>query len=184
MPNSFYPEFLMPPETIAPAVTEPRTLLFPELDAELALTRAMLSLVPWEQADSKPHPRSMKLGNLATHVAQLPNFLAVMATTDVLHFKPEDFAPPAIGSTADLLALFDTESAKMHAALAQLDWVRLDASWKMMMGEHTLIDNKRGYLLRHMGVNHLVHHRAQLGVYLRLLDVKIPGSYGPSADEM
>ena len=184
MPNSSNGEPLIPPETIAPAVTEPRALLFPEIDAELALTRAMLSLVPWEQADFKPHPRSMKLGNLATHVAQLPNFLTVMATTDVLHFKPEEFTPPAIGSTADLLSLFDTESAKMHDALTHLDWARLDGSWKMVMGEHTIIDNKRGYLLRHMGVNHLVHHRAQLGVYLRLLDIRIPGSYGPSADEM
>lgn len=174
----------MPPETSTPTAAEPRVLLFPEIDAELALTRTMLSLVPWEQSEFKPHPRSMKLGSLATHVAQLPSFLTVMATTDELHFKPEDFAPPALGSTADLLALFDTESTRMHAALANLDWARLDGSWKMTMGEHTLIDNKRGFLLRHMGVNHLVHHRAQLGVYLRLLDIKIPGSYGPSADEM
>lgn len=174
----------MSPETTAPASTEPYTLLFPDIDAELAVTRTMLSLVPWAQSTYTPHARSMTLGSLAAHLAQLPNFLTVMATTDVLDFKPEDFASPQLGSTDDLVALFDVESAKMRDALAQLDWARLDGAWKMQMGGHVVIDGKRGFLLRHMGINHLVHHRAQLGVYLRMLDVKIPGSYGPSADEM
>lgn len=157
-------------------------LLYPELTAELAVTREMLSRVPWAQSAYKPHTKSMSLGGLAAHVAQLPGFLTAMAATDVLHYKPEDFAPPPIGDTDALVALFDAECVKLHAALGGMDSARLNGSWKMMMGEQTFIDGQRAFLLRHMGINHLVHHRAQLGVYLRLLDVAIPGSYGPSAD--
>lgn len=168
----------------ADATTNPITRLLPELETELALVRQMLALVPWEDAGWTPHPKSMTLGFLATHLAQLPGFLTGMSVMDELDFRPEDFAPPALNSTAELLALFDDESAKMRAALAALDWSRLNGTWKMTMGGQTIIDNQRGFLLRHMGVNHMVHHRAQLGVYLRLRDVPIPGSYGPSADTM
>ena len=173
---------LLPNHAVPSAVTDPIALLFPELDTELAVTRTILGIVPWEHAEWKPHPRSGTLGKLATHVAQLPNFATTMATMDVLHFNPEDFKPAPVTSTAELVALFDTEAAKMRAALATLDHERLNGSWKMLFGGNAMIDNQRAFLLRHMGINHLVHHRAQLGVYLRLLDVKIPGSYGPSAD--
>ncbi len=163
-------------------VTSAVPLLYPELEAELGVTRAVLACVPWDKADWKPHPKSMSLRGLATHVAQLPNFMTVMASTDVLDFKPENFAPPAVASTDELLALFDAEVVKMHAAMGAMNWTTLSGSWKMQMGGHTFIDGQKAFLLRHMGINHLVHHRAQLGVFLRLLDVAIPGSYGPSAD--
>ena len=164
--------------------THPVPLLFPELDDEIVVTRSMLALVPFDEPGWKPHPKSMSLSGLAIHVAQLPNFTTTMALTDVLDFKPEDFAPPPITNTAELLALYDEEVAKMRAALSSLDWARLDGTWKMTMGGHEIVNGKRGYLIRHMGINHSVHHRAQLGVYLRLLGVKLPGSYGPSADTM
>ncbi len=166
----------------ADPTTAPLALLYPDLQAELAVTRDLLTRVPWDRADWKPHPKSMSLRSLASHVAQLPGFLTAMTAMDVLEFKPENFAPPALENTDALVAMFDVEAAKMHAVLAGLDWAGLNGSWKMTMGGHTIIDNQRAFLLRHMGINHLVHHRAQLGVYLRLLDVAIPGSYGPSAD--
>jgi uncharacterized damage-inducible protein DinB len=168
--------------TVPSSISDPLALLYPELDAELAVTRTILSIVPWEHADWKPHARSMSLRQLATHVAQLPSFATAMASMDVLQFKPEDFKPAPVTSSDELVALFDAEAEKMRAALGTLDVERLNGSWKMMMGEHTILDGQRAFLLRHMGINHIVHHRAQLGVYLRLLDVKIPGSYGPSAD--
>ena len=175
----------MTPEPVADvAERDAIAVLFPELEAELAVTRSILAIVPWDQQAWKPHTRSMSLGQLATHVAQLPNFATVMANTDAMDFKPEDFKAPTLHSTSELLSLFDAEANKMRSALNALDWKRLDGSWKMTMGGHTIVDGPRGMLLRHMGINHLVHHRAQLGVYLRLLDVKIPGSYGPSADTM
>ena len=161
---------------------EPIALLYPELEAELATTRSILAIVPWEHADWKPHPRSGSLRQLSCHVAQLPDFAMAMATMDVLHFKPEDFKAPDVRNTDELVALFDAKVATMRGALSALDWQKLDGTWKMQMGENVIITGQRAYLLRHMGINHIVHHRAQLGVYLRLLDVKIPGSYGPSAD--
>ncbi len=161
---------------------DPIALLYPELDAELAITRKMLAIVPWEHAEWKPHPRSGSLRKLACHVAQLPDFAMTMATTDVLQFRPEDFKAPDVRNTDELVAMFDAKSATMRSALSELDWQKLDGTWKMQMGENVILTGQRAMLLRHMGINHLVHHRAQLGVYLRLLDVKIPGSYGPSAD--
>ena len=163
---------------------DPIAVLYPELEAELAVTRSLLAIVPWEQAAWKPHAKSMSLGQLATHVAQLPNFTTAMANTDTLDFSPEDFKAPTLGSTAELVAMFDNEVASMRVAIGALDWTRMDGSWTMTMGGHKIVDGQRAMLIRHMGINHLVHHRAQLGVYLRLLDVKIPGSYGPSADTM
>ena len=164
--------------------TDPIAVLYPELDTELAVTRSMLALVPFEKAAWKPHPKSMALSSLAIHTAQLPGFTTTMAATDALDFRPEDFTPPPVTNTAELLALFDDEVAKMRAALSSLDWSRLNGTWKMTMGGHEIVNGQSGYLIRHMGINHIVHHRAQLGVYLRLLDVKLPGSYGPSADTM
>jgi uncharacterized damage-inducible protein DinB len=172
----------MPAVSPADPSTAPLALLYPDLHTELAVTRDILARVPWEQADWRPHPKSMTLRALAIHVAQLPGFLTGMTVTDVMDFKPEDFAPPPIASTDELHALFDSESAKTHAVLKGIDWAKLNGTWKMTFGGHTVIDNQRAFLLRHMGISHLVHHRAQLGVYLRLLDVAIPGSYGPSAD--
>jgi uncharacterized damage-inducible protein DinB len=166
----------------AAVMPEPVSTLYPDMEAELATTRRMLERVPIEQGDWKPHGKSMSLLALASHVAQLPAFAAIIASTEVLHFNPADFGQPSLSSTADLLALFDEKAAVMRAAFAALDAERLAGTWKMMMGEHTFVEGQRAALLRTMGINHLVHHRAQLGVYLRLLDVKIPGSYGPSAD--
>ena len=161
---------------------DPVALLLPDLATELAVTRALLARVPWEKADWKPHAKSMSLGGLAGHVALMPGFMTAMAALDVLEFSPAAFAPPVMNSADDLVAYFDAECTKLHASLAGMDWPRMQGNWKMMAGGRAFIDNSRGFLLRHMGINHLVHHRAQLGVYLRLLDVPIPGSYGPSAD--
>jgi uncharacterized damage-inducible protein DinB len=161
---------------------DPIALLYPELDGELAMTRQILAIVPWEHADWKPHPRSGSLRTLACHVAQLPDFAMAMATMDVLHFRKEDFKAPDVRNTDELVAMFDAKVETLRGALSALDWQKLDGTWKMQMGDTVILSGQRAALLRHMGINHLVHHRAQLGVYLRLLDVKIPGSYGPSAD--
>ena len=169
-------------ETATALVTDPIAQLFPELDMELAVTRKILSIVPMERADWKPHPRSMSLGQLAVHVAQLPGFATEMASADVTPFDPAAWEPAPVRDATELLALFDAEATKLRAALGALDHARLNGNWKMTMGDQAILDGQRSTMIRHMGINHLVHHRAQLGVYLRLLDVKIPGSYGPSAD--
>jgi uncharacterized damage-inducible protein DinB len=160
----------------------PAAMLFPELDAELATTRKFLSLVPIDKAEWRPHGKSMTLVALAAHVAQLPDFGIAMIAMDVLNFNPADFKTPAIHSAADLVAMFDEKAAKLRGLMASMDMAKLTGEWKMMMGTQEFVRGQRAYLLRSMFVNHLVHHRAQLGVYLRMLDVQIPGSYGPSAD--
>jgi uncharacterized damage-inducible protein DinB len=163
---------------------DPIALLCADLDTELATTRKMLALVPMERADWKPHEKSMTLGALSIHLAQLPAFGSGMCATDVLVFDPVQWKPPVVTSATGLLELFDEKSASLKAMLSQQSWQTLRGTWSMEMGGARMLHGERAFMLRHMCINHLVHHRAQLGVYLRLLDVEIPGSYGPSADTM
>jgi uncharacterized damage-inducible protein DinB len=165
-----------------PTQTNPIALLFPELEMELAVTRKMLAAVPLEQAEWKPHAKSSALLALTNHLVSLLDFTKAIAAMDVLPYDPAAFKSAPITGTADLLDRFDTKAESLRAVLAQLDWARLNGQWKMTMGERVFVEGQRALMLRQMGINHIVHHRAQLGVYLRLLDVKVPGSYGPSAD--
>ncbi len=167
---------------IDPTNTAPAALLFPEFETELAVARSMIALVPFEQADWRPHAKSMSLLGVANHLLQLLDFTRSIATMDVLPFDPAAWKTPAYSGTEALVEAFDTKAAQLRPVMAALDWDSLNGSWKMVMGEHAIVGGQRALMLRHMGINHIVHHRAQLGVYLRLLDVKIPGSYGPSAD--
>ncbi len=166
----------------AVASESPVALLFPELADELAITRALLSLAPGDQFDWAPHPKSMTLGTLTSHIAGLPALGTVIISVDSLEFDRAAWVPQRLVDTDAVLALFDGECAKLHAALDTLDWDKLNATWQMTMGGQVALSGLRRVLLRKMAINHLVHHRAQLGVYLRLLEIKLPGSYGPSAD--
>jgi uncharacterized damage-inducible protein DinB len=167
-----------------PTNTDPVALLFPELDTELAVTRSFLALVPFDHAEWRPHAKSGTLMSVAYHLVQLLDFTSSIATMDELQYDPPAWATPALRDTSDLLALFDTKAGQLRRALAGLEWEQLNGSWKFAMGAHVIVGGQRALMLRHMGINHMVHHRAQLGVYLRMLEVKIPGSYGPSADTM
>jgi uncharacterized damage-inducible protein DinB len=172
----------MSPEAAAAPAGDPIALLFPDLEGEIATTRAMLAAVPFDKFSWKPHAKSMSLAQLATHVAQLPSFATAIIAMDELVFDPTNWQPAVVEGTDALVALFDSEVVTMKGALAALDWAKLNGTWRMVMNGQAVISGQRASLIRKMGINHLVHHRAQLGVYLRLLDVKIPGSYGPSAD--
>jgi uncharacterized damage-inducible protein DinB len=158
--------------------------LYADLDLELAATRRVLERVPFEHWDWKPHEKSMSLGSLATHLAQLPNFGEVIATTEELDMAATPFPRPEVKSRSELIALFDDRAESMREAVAGLDEARLAGNWKLRMGDMVFLDAPRSLLLRQHGISHPVHHRAQLTVYLRLLNVAVPGMYGPSADEM
>ena len=158
--------------------------LYADLDVELAATRRVLERVPFEHWDWRPHAKSMPLGRLATHLAELPRFAQAMATTDEFDLGAMGDAPTTVSSRETLLALFDGNAASMRATVATLDEARLAQHWKLTMGDHVLLDAPRSLLLRQHGVSHPVHHRAQLTVYLRMLDVPVPGLYGPSADDV
>ena len=160
----------------------PLTLLYPDLESELRTTRRMLERVPDGQDDYRPHEKSMTLGGLATHLAQLPGFGIAMLTSD--EFDPMNRPPtPKPASTAERLKVFDQLSAKMRELIQQLTWENTKVVWKIKSGDRVFVEGPRGVMLRSALITHMAHHRAQLGVYLRLLGVPIPGSYGPSADE-
>ena len=158
-------------------------LLLVEFDNEMNKTRATLERVPADKPEFAPHPRSMPLGRLAPHVAQLPAFGEIILTTPELDFAKGKFTPYPMESAAQLVKLFDEAAAKTRKALAGVQDDAWMEHWKLMMQGKSLFEGSRFLAYRQMFLNHLVHHRAQLGVYLRLNDKPVPATYGPSADD-
>lgn len=157
-------------------------LLRQEFSDEGAATRRMLERVPEASFSWKPHAKSMTLGRLASHVADLPSRCVSIVTADSFVRNPG--TPPfQAASQADLLAHFDEAAAAAKAALSGLREDQLSALWTLKFGEQTMVTLPRALALRRIFFNHLIHHRGQLSVYLRLLDVPVPGMYGPSADD-
>jgi uncharacterized damage-inducible protein DinB len=158
-------------------------LLRLEFDEEMASTRRMLERVPDASLGWKPHDKSMTLGRLASHVADLPNRCATIIGMDVF-VRPANATPFVAGSAQELLEHFDKASGDARQALAGLSDEQLPGTWTMKFGERTMVELPRAMALRRVFMDHLIHHRGQLSVYLRLLDVPIPGMYGPSADDV
>jgi uncharacterized damage-inducible protein DinB len=158
-------------------------LLLPEFDAEMMKTRTTLERVPDGKAEFAPHPRSMPLGKLAPHVAQLAGFGLAVLTTPELDFAKGSHKPLAFESAAQLVRAFDEGAANARGALAGLPDSAWEENWKLSFQGKPIFDGSRFLAYRQMFINHLVHHRAQLGVYLRLNGAKVPSVYGPSADE-
>ena len=157
-------------------------MILPEWDMEMANSRKILACVPDGKFDYKPHEKSMTLGNLAAHVAELAGWAKETMTLEKLVIEPS-FKPQRPTTTAELLEVFDKCSGSGRAAIAAASDADYGKQWSLVFGEHTVFTMPRAAVLRGVVMNHHIHHRAQLGVYLRLLDVKIPGMYGPSADE-
>jgi hypothetical protein len=158
-------------------------LLLSELDDEIKKTRAMLERVPI-QPDFKPHPKSMPLGKLAPHVAELAGFGLTILTTPELDFGSGPPRPrPPFESAEQLAKAFDEGAAKVRAALKSVPDSAWTESWKLSFKGKPIFSGSRFLAYRQMFLNHLVHHRAQLGVYLRLNDKPLPATYGPSADD-
>jgi uncharacterized damage-inducible protein DinB len=161
--------------------------LLSEYDRETARTRKVLEAIP-ENADFawKPHEKSMPLGRLAVHVTDMTGDWALHSLTlDKLEFPADHkFDPYVPASKAALLEKFDKELKGVRSALESTAPEKWDENWKLVFAGQTWIDQPRYQVFRDMVINHLVHHRAQLGVYIRLLGGKLPGCYGPSADEM
>ena len=157
-------------------------LLYPELDRELDKTRRMLERFPDGKAGWAPHQKSKSLDALASHIASLPRHGARLIETDELDAATRP-SPARASNAADLLSLFDESVAALRQALPKATADLLERPWTLRMGPRVLIAAPRRELIRDMLISHIVHHRAQLGVYYRLLDVPVPGTYGPSADE-
>jgi uncharacterized damage-inducible protein DinB len=164
--------------------TSLRTLLLPELEHEFAKTRKMLTVVPDGHNDFKPHEKSMSLSHLAGHVAEMPEFIVTMLTSPDLDMGKTPFVPYRMETKQQAIAHFDQAADAAITAVKQTSDETFHQFWKLTYHGHPIFTGDRYTAYREMGVNHIVHHRAQLGVYLRLLNVAIPGTYGPSADEM
>jgi uncharacterized damage-inducible protein DinB len=161
-------------------------LLLPELDNELAITRRVLERVPDDRGEWRPHPKSFPLPHLAQLVARLPGWTAMMMQRTELDISPVDgpkFPGYTTEKTATLLDEFDRNAAAARAAIQQAGDDQFQVPWTLKRAGETIATMSRYQMLRSMVFNHLVHHRAQLGVYLRLLDLPVPPMYGPTADE-
>jgi uncharacterized damage-inducible protein DinB len=157
-------------------------MLSKEMEQEAETTRKMLSRVPNDKYDWKPHEKSMTIQRLATHIADIPSWVDMALTTDELDFANNNHQEPIITNTEQLLAYLEKCVAEGKAALANAKEDQLDELWTMRNGEQIYMVSTKGEVIR-MSFSQIVHHRAQLGVFLRLLNVPIPGSYGPSADD-
>ena len=158
-------------------------LLLLEFDEEMKKTRTTLERVPADKPNFAPHPKSMPLGKLAPHVAQLAGFGLSILSGPGLDFAQGSYRPSALESAAQLVRVFDEGAAKVRSALARLPDEAWRQSWKLSLSGKTIFEGTRSLAYREMFLNHIVHHRAQLGVYLRLNDRPVPSIYGPSADE-
>jgi uncharacterized damage-inducible protein DinB len=161
-----------------------RTLLLPELEHEFAKTRKMLERVPDGQNAFKPHHKSMPLSHLAGHVAELPEFITTVLTSPNVDMSTMSFTPYRMETMQQALAQFDQLADTTITTVKNMSDEAFQQNWILSWKGHELFNGNRYTAYREMGVNHLIHHRAQLSVYLRELGVAIPGCYGPSADEM
>jgi uncharacterized damage-inducible protein DinB len=158
-------------------------LLLPEFDAEMKSTRATLERIPADKPEFAPHPKSMPLGKLAPHVAQLAGFGLSILTTPQLDFSASSYKPLPLESAAQLVSVLDEGAAKVRSALIALPDEAWKQDWKLLFSGKPLFEGARFLAYRAMFLNHIIHHRAQLGVYLRLNGQPVPAIYGPSADD-
>ncbi|HMG66265.1 MAG TPA: DinB family protein [Chitinophagaceae bacterium] len=155
-----------------------------ELNVESASTQKILERVPIEKASWKPHEKSMTLGRLATHVADIPHWISRIITVDDWDFAVQGFSRHVSESQEELLNIFQEKRDKAIADLGTMNEEDFNKTWIVRNGDKMRRELPKKIAIRSWGFSHLVHHRGQLSVYLRLLDVPVPGMYGPSADEM
>lgn len=160
--------------------------LLPEFDYESASTRKMLERVPDGKFDFRPHPKSMTMGELASHMATIPLWGISTLEQDSFDVAPVDGEPwkaPTFNTVKELVDGFDQGTARVRAALARISDADMMKPWSLLKGGKALFTMPRVEVLRSFIFNHAIHHRAQLGVYLRMNDIPLPAIYGPSADD-
>lgn len=161
-------------------------MILPEFDQEMANTRKVLERVPEDKLDWQPHPKSHTIGWNANHLADIPNWVPVTLTQSSFDFAPvggEPYKLPSFKTRKEILDLFDRNVAAARKAIAEFKDADVGAMWSLLQGGNVLMTMPRSAVLRSFVLNHIVHHRAILCVYLRLNDVPVPGMYGPSGDE-
>jgi uncharacterized damage-inducible protein DinB len=157
-------------------------MLLKEMEQEAQTTRKMLERIPNDKFDWQPHEKSMTVRKLASHIAELPTWVSMTILTDHLDFAENPYTAIDINNTTELLALFEKSLAEGKAELEKTNEDELLKNWTLSNGDQIYSVAQKVEIIR-MTYSQIVHHRAQLGVFLRLLNVPIPGSYGPSADD-
>ncbi len=158
-------------------------ILLQDYEVEAKNTRTTLERIPAHLADFKPHEKSMPMGRLAMHVATLPKFATAILTIEKMDLAKEKFPQLIFESPEAAVRAFDQTSSELRDTLMRQSDADLARNWLMVFGDKTIADAPRSLLFRTMFFNHQVHHRAQLGVYLRLNNLPVPALYGPSADD-
>lgn len=156
--------------------------LLGEFKQETATTRNILAIVPMEKADFKPHEKSMSLGSLANHIAEMITWVGVTLNKDGINFATDYVPIPPKVTHDDLMAYYDQKVAEAILILDATNEEQLQEMWTMSNGDKIYFTMPKSICLRQFVFSHIVHHRAQLGVYLRMLDVPLPSTYGPTAD--
>lgn len=154
-----------------------------ELKRESSLTKKILVQVPLDRKDWKPHEKSMTIGRLATHIAQIPHWISDILLIPDYDFAGRPYLSDTAASQAELMDLFQKYVDKAIADLESASDELMKQQWTIRRGEQILYQLENSVAIRSWGFSHLIHHRGQLSVYLRLLDIPVPGMYGPSADE-
>lgn len=158
-------------------------MLLKEMEQEAKTTRKMLAAIPTDKFDWQPHPKSMTIRALATHIAELPGWVSMILNTTELDFAKTPYKPELINDTESLLTYFETTLAGGLSSMAKATEEQMEEMWTLRNGDIILSSSTKAEMIRSVYCQ-VVHHRAQMGVNLRLLNIPIPGSYGPSADEM
>jgi uncharacterized damage-inducible protein DinB len=158
-------------------------LLLKEMDQEAAITRKMLTLVPDDKYDWKPHEKSMTMKQLTVHIAELPSWAGMALTTEGIDFAASPYEPAQVSNNEELISLFEKSAEGSKSTLGNAKEEDLLPTWTLRSGDQIFSVMSKYEVIRHSFAQ-TIHHRAQLGVYLRLLNIPIPGSYGPSADDM
>jgi uncharacterized damage-inducible protein DinB len=154
-----------------------------ELEQEAQITRKMLSIVPNDKFDWQPHTKSMLIRQLTTHITELPEWIRLAINTNELDFAQNPYKPQLLNNTTELLATLEKILALARLSLEGANEEALNEPWTLRNGDYIIMTCSKAEVIR-VALNQTTHHRAQLGVYLRLLNIPIPGSYGPSADEL
>jgi len=158
------------------------TLYLAELEQEALSTKKLLEIVPNDKFDWRPHPKSMTVRSLVTHIAEIPSWISTGILTDELDLSKTPFTPKEISNTDEVLAFFEESVMKGKSVLVEKNESKLADRWVMKNGDMVFVDQTKAEVIRH-SLSQLIHHRAQLGVFLRLLDIPLPGVYGPTADD-
>ncbi len=153
-----------------------------EMSQEGATTRRLLEIVPAQHLGWKPHEKSMTMGRLAVHLAEIPGWVSTILDQDGFDVGASTYTPPVAGSVTEVLEMFDRNMAMTEAAVRRQTLDRLSTMWRITKQGQVLMEMPRMGVIRTLLLNHLIHHRGQLSVYLRLKDVPLPSIYGPTAD--